>query len=183
MGIYSLSNLVTAWDCMVPKSISYPNKEDWRGKHKQGRRLNEELHMSSTFNVITGRHNGLSMDPKNPNWSLELSNLKYTSNVCLLLPISLYMMENAVSEISWVRLYIINWKKSHLLKALMIVVRSLYHLEKCLLVMQLLAFHANQRDGTVRALKQQNKIHYLVWTETLVLVQYKSNCLQSFNHN
>lgn len=31
-----LSNLVSAGARTVPKSISYPNKEKWRGAHKQG---------------------------------------------------------------------------------------------------------------------------------------------------
>lgn len=44
MGEDSLGNLVTAETCTVSKSISYPNKEERGGKHKQCRKLNEELH-------------------------------------------------------------------------------------------------------------------------------------------
>lgn len=54
MGKDSLSNLVTAGVCTVPKSISFSNKEEWRGKHKQGRKLNEELDLSLA--LIWGSH-------------------------------------------------------------------------------------------------------------------------------
>lgn len=33
MGKDLLSNLVTAWVCTVPKSISYSNEDQWEGKH------------------------------------------------------------------------------------------------------------------------------------------------------
>lgn len=64
MGKDSLSNLVTARACTVPKSISYSNKEEWGGKHKQGRKLNEELHMPSTLTVTVFSDwlNGLQID-------------------------------------------------------------------------------------------------------------------------
>lgn len=38
-----LSNLVSARTCTLPKSISYSNKEEWRGKHKQSGRLAQAL--------------------------------------------------------------------------------------------------------------------------------------------
>lgn len=62
MGKDSLSNLVTAGACTVPKSISYSNKEEWIGKHKQGKKLNEELHMPSTLTVSSDPLNGLQID-------------------------------------------------------------------------------------------------------------------------
>lgn len=49
--------------------------------------------------------------------------------------------------------------------------------------MQLLVFSANQWAHAVWIFKVQNKIHYLVLNEALVLMQYKSNCRQSLNHN
>ena len=64
MGKDSLSNLVTAGACTVPKSISYSNKEECGGKHKQGRKLNEELHMPSTLTVFSDPLNGLQIDLK-----------------------------------------------------------------------------------------------------------------------
>lgn len=44
--------------------------------------------------------------------------------------------------------------------------------------MQLLVFSASQRAHAVWVFKDQNKIHYLVLNEALVLMQYKSNCRQ-----
>lgn len=49
--------------------------------------------------------------------------------------------------------------------------------------MQLLVFIASQRTHAVWIFKDQNKIHYFVLNEALVLMQYKSNCQQSLNHN
>lgn len=49
--------------------------------------------------------------------------------------------------------------------------------------MQLLVFSASHRAHAVWVFKDQNKIHYLVLNEALVLMQYKSNCRQSLNHN
>lgn len=46
---------------------------------------------------------------------------------------------------------------------------------------QLLVLRASQK--AVWVFKDQNKIHYLVLNEALVLMQYKSNCRQSLNHN
>ncbi len=49
--------------------------------------------------------------------------------------------------------------------------------------MQLLVFSASQRAHAVWIFKDEHKIHYLVLNEALVLMQYKSNCRQSLNHN
>lgn len=49
--------------------------------------------------------------------------------------------------------------------------------------MQLLVFSGKQRAHAVWIFKEQNKIHYLVLNKALVLMQYKSNCRQSLNHN
>lgn len=62
MGKDLLSNLVTFGACMVPKSILYSNKEEWVGKHKWGRKANEELHMPSPLNVFSDWLNGLQID-------------------------------------------------------------------------------------------------------------------------
>lgn len=62
MGKDSLSNLVTAWVCTVPKSISYSNKDQRGRKHEQSRKLNEELHMGSTVTVVSESLNGLQID-------------------------------------------------------------------------------------------------------------------------
>jgi len=63
MGKDSLSNLVTG-ACMAPKNILYPNKEEWREKHKQGRKLNEELYVLSPLLVFSDSLNGLQIDLK-----------------------------------------------------------------------------------------------------------------------
>lgn len=62
MGKDSLSNLVTAWVCTAPKSISYSNKDQRGRKHERGRKLNEELRMHSTLTVISEWLNGLQID-------------------------------------------------------------------------------------------------------------------------
>lgn len=49
--------------------------------------------------------------------------------------------------------------------------------------MQLLVFSANRRAHAVWIFKVQNKIHYFVLNEALVLMQCKSNWRQSLNHN
>lgn len=49
--------------------------------------------------------------------------------------------------------------------------------------MQLVGFGLSQRAHAVWIFKDQNKIHYLVLNEALVLMQHKSNCRQSLNHN
>lgn len=46
--------------------------------------------------------------------------------------------------------------------------------------MQLVGFSLSQRAHAVWIFKDQNKIHYLVLNEALVLMQRKSNCRQSF---
>lgn len=48
---------------------------------------------------------------------------------------------------------------------------------------QLLVFSAKRRAHAVWIFKEQNTIHYFVLNEPLVLMQYKSNCRQSLNHN
>lgn len=64
MGKDSLSNLVTAWVCTVPKSISYSNKDQRGRKHEQGRKLNEKLRVASTLAVVSESLNGLQIDLK-----------------------------------------------------------------------------------------------------------------------
>lgn len=48
---------------------------------------------------------------------------------------------------------------------------------------KLWVFSASERAHTIWIFKDQNKIHYLVLNEAVVLMQYKSNCRQSLNHN
>lgn len=80
MGKDLLSNLVSARACMVPKSILYSNKEEWGGKHKQGGKLNEELHASGPLTVFSHRLDGLQIDLRLGNWKSSSLMLIYALN-------------------------------------------------------------------------------------------------------
>lgn len=80
MGKDLLSNLVSARACMVPKSILYSNKEEWGGKHKQGGKLNEELHVSGPLTVFSHRLDGLQIDLRLGNWKSSSLMLIYALN-------------------------------------------------------------------------------------------------------
>lgn len=74
MGKDLLSNLVTARACMAPKSISYLNKEEWRGK-QTGQEAEWRAPCVLTTPYLLKFTQRTSDWPKTQNWKLGLSDV------------------------------------------------------------------------------------------------------------